>query len=160
MKSRSSERSGYAATLALLFIVLFLSLLGIAYRAVVSAAITESVRAQQAKCDEGAVTAVAQGLALLETGLPPANAAPSTTSYTLTNSMSSGSFNVTFTRQQDNFPWTVAADPVLATVSNVTFTPQGNATWTATLNQCQVTFTRQNDATWTVQAAQPGQSSP
>lgn len=73
MRSLPSPRHGYALMQVLVFGVLFLVLLGVAYRQTASVLRVETVRVQQAQRDQGSVAAVALGLDLLETGLPPSD---------------------------------------------------------------------------------------
>ena len=61
----TSARSGYAMMLVLVFIVLFLALLGVAYRQTAAALRIESVRSLQIQRDEGSIHALARALALL-----------------------------------------------------------------------------------------------
>ena len=70
---KQAPRSGFAMMLVLVFIVLFLGLLGAALRQTSAALRIESVRILQIQRDEGSLHAVARGLALLETGLPPSD---------------------------------------------------------------------------------------
>ncbi len=67
----TSSRSGYAMMLVLVFIVLFLSLFGVAFRQTAAALRIETVRELQILRDEGSLHALARALALLETGHPP-----------------------------------------------------------------------------------------
>jgi hypothetical protein len=71
MRRSSAGRDGYALILVMVFIVLLLAFLMVAYRSIASAVRIESVRTTQVACDEGSIHAMAKAMALLETGLPP-----------------------------------------------------------------------------------------
>jgi len=114
MKTPSPSRPGYAMMLVVVFILLFLALLGVTYRQIGAAVRIESTRVLQVKRDEGSVHAVARGLALLETGLPPYN--PYTGAVTITTSTGARSFTVTFT-QEGSSNWSVYATPTPAGTS-------------------------------------------
>jgi hypothetical protein len=103
-----SKRHGYAMMLVFVFLVLFLLFLGMAYAQLTSALRIETAHAQQVVRDQGAIPAVAQGLALLETGLPPSN--PYVCATTITGSTGARSFTVTFTLEGGN-NWSVRAAP-------------------------------------------------
>jgi hypothetical protein len=85
--------------LVLVFLVLFLTLLGTAYRGVAAVLRVESVRALQLQRDEGSTQAVARALALLETGLPPTD--PYECGVTIETSTGPCAFTVAFTLEQD-----------------------------------------------------------
>jgi hypothetical protein len=87
-------RRGYAMMLVLVFIVLFLTFLGIAYRSVATVLRVESVHALQVQRDEGSTQALAAAVALLETGLPPTD--PYVCGVTVQTSAGSRAFTVTF----------------------------------------------------------------
>ena len=91
---KKHSRSGFAMMLVLVFIVLFLGLLGVALRQTAAALRIESVRIMQTERDEGSIHAVALGLTLLETGLPPAD--PYVCGVDITTSSGVRSFTVTF----------------------------------------------------------------
>lgn len=87
------DRSGFAMMLVLVFIVLFLAMLGVTLRETASALRVEGARVKQLQRDEGSIHALAKGVALLETGLPPTdpyvcgvdiNTTNGTQSYTVT----------------------------------------------------------------------------
>jgi hypothetical protein len=71
MKANLSPRRGYSLMLAMVFNVLMLGLLSLAYRQLGSALRIESTRTLQIQRDEGRLRAAARALALLETGTPP-----------------------------------------------------------------------------------------
>ena len=104
----TSARSGYAMMLVLVFIVLFLALLGVAYRQTAAALRIESVRSLQIQRDEGSIHALARALALLETGNPPSD--PYVCGVTITTSTGPHSFTVTFTSEGSNH-WSVHSAP-------------------------------------------------
>jgi TRAP-type mannitol/chloroaromatic compound transport system permease large subunit len=91
----ASSRRGYALLTVLVFVVLFVSLLGVAWRNTASALRIASVRSLQIQRDEGSLHALARALHLLETGLPPSN--PYVCGVTIDTSRGSRSFTVTFT---------------------------------------------------------------
>jgi hypothetical protein len=62
--------------LVLLFLVLFLSLLGVAWRRIGSVLRVASVRTVQLQRDEGSLGALAAAMNLLETGRPPTSPSP------------------------------------------------------------------------------------
>jgi hypothetical protein len=66
-----THRRGYALMLVLLFNVLFLMLLGVAWRRMGSVLRIASVRTTQVQRDEGSLRVLADAMRLLETGLPP-----------------------------------------------------------------------------------------
>jgi hypothetical protein len=59
--------------LVMVFIALLLTFYSVAYRHVAAAVRAEKVRTKQQQRDQGCIQAVARGLTLLETGLPPSN---------------------------------------------------------------------------------------
>lgn len=108
------RRGGYALVMVLVFVVLFLTILGVAWRQIGAVMRIESVRAKQTTRDRGSLRAVAEGLRLLETGLPPDG-------YACGKKFDGESqwYSVTFTKKaddpenpDDDNVWTVAAIPV------------------------------------------------
>ena len=95
MKRRLAKRSGYALMLVLMFIVLLLAFLMVAYRGVASAVRIESVRSAHVERDEGSIPALAKAVALLETGLPPGNLY--VCGVTIATSAGQRAFTVTYT---------------------------------------------------------------
>ena len=91
---KKHPRSGFAMMLVLVFIVLFLGFLGVALRQTAAALRIESVRIMQTERDEGSIHAVALGLTLLETGLPPSD--PYVCGVDITTSSGVRSLTVTF----------------------------------------------------------------
>lgn len=87
-------RSGYAMMLVLVFIVLFLGLLGVALRQTAAALRIETVRTMQIQRDEGSLHALAKGLALLETGIPPTD--PYVCGVDIATSSGLRSYTITF----------------------------------------------------------------
>lgn len=108
MRAALPARRGYAMVLVLLFLVLFQALLGVAYREMAAALRIVSVQAIQAQRDEGSVHALARAMALLETGLPPAN--PYVCGATIETSAGPRSFRVTFTLEAGT-TWSVRSAP-------------------------------------------------
>lgn len=98
VKRKPSTRRGYALMLVLIFVVLFLALLGVAWRGVASALRIEAVHTIQTQRDEGSVQALAQAIHLLETGLPPAS--PYVCGVTINTSSGPRSYTVTFTLEE------------------------------------------------------------
>jgi hypothetical protein len=94
--------------LVLMFIVLFLALLGIVYREVAGAIRIESLHTIQVRRDAGSVHALARALALLETGLPPAN--PYVCGVTIDTPGRPLAFTVTFATE-DGTTWQVQSSP-------------------------------------------------
>jgi hypothetical protein len=105
---RRSERTGYAMLLVLVFLILMFTLLALAYGQLASAVRTEAVRAQRTQRDQGSLCAVARGLALLETGLPPTD--PYICGVTITTSTGNWPFTVTFASEGTN-AWSVHSTP-------------------------------------------------
>lgn len=66
-------RAGYALTLALVFVVLMLGVVGLAARRIGTALRVAAARSQALARNEGASQAAAQALDLLETGDPPSD---------------------------------------------------------------------------------------
>jgi hypothetical protein len=110
MKSKSS-RSGYAMLLVLAFLVLFLSVLSLAYSQIASLIRAETARAQEALRDQGSIPALGRAMALLETGYPPTN--PYECGTIVDSSMGSTEFTVTFTSQGSG-NWSVDVVPTAA----------------------------------------------
>jgi hypothetical protein len=109
MNGRSSRR-GYAMMLVLLFIALVLSFFSLSYRHLAAALRVETTRALIQERDEGSTYALAAGLALLETGLPPSN--PYACDTTIETPTGLRGFTVTFTRQEgESEIWSVQARP-------------------------------------------------
>lgn len=104
------ERAGYAMLLVLLFLVLMFSLMALAYGQLGAALRLETARAQQTQRDEGSLQALAKGLALLETGLPPTD--PYVCGVVVTTSTGTSSFTVTFTSEGGN-NWSVHSAPTV-----------------------------------------------
>jgi hypothetical protein len=94
------------------FLVLFLVLLGLAYRTIGGVLRTATVHAGQVQRDEGCLLATARGLALLETGVPPAN--PFVCGLSITTSTGPRAVTVTFVRESASGKqqvWSVYATP-------------------------------------------------
>jgi hypothetical protein len=94
--------------LVLVFIALMLTFYAVSYRHVAATLRTETVRARQKERDEGCIQALARGLTLLETGLPPSN--PYTCAAVIGVPPDERSFTVTFTSEAENV-WSVRAVP-------------------------------------------------
>jgi hypothetical protein len=109
MKNKAA-RHGYALVLVLIFTVLLLSLVGVAYRQIGSALRLESVRTAQVIRDEGSLQALARALALLGTGPPPSN--PYVCDATINTSSGSRVFTITMSSEIEG-QWTVHSAPTL-----------------------------------------------
>ncbi len=107
MRVRSPKR-GYAMVMVLVFLALMLSIYGVAFRHVAAALRIEHARTLQRQRDEGSVEALAKGLALLETGLPPSD--PYVCAATIDTSTGARSFTVTFVSEGAS-AWSVHAAP-------------------------------------------------
>jgi hypothetical protein len=103
-----TPKRGYAMVMALVFIALLLSIYSVAYRQVAAALRIETARTLQRQRDEGSLQALARGLALLETGLPPED--PYVCAVTIGTSTGERSFTITFTAEEEN-RWSVRAAP-------------------------------------------------
>src|SRR5262245_33843250 len=109
---RSSRRCGYALAIVLVFMILLLSLSGMAFRHIGAALRLESVRAEQALRDQGTLPALAKALALLETGTPPSD--PYQCGVTIETSSGSQSFVITYTSESTDGQWAVRSTPANA----------------------------------------------
>ena len=105
---RLPNRRGYALVVVLLFNVLFLMLLGVAWRHMVGVIRVATVRAEQVHHDEGVVCALARAMHMLETGRPPIGSASTYQCYT---TIGLGFFLLTFTPGTDPSveAWSVTA---------------------------------------------------
>lgn len=70
-KAKVARRRGYALLLVLLFNVLFLMLLGVAFRQMASALRVATINKEQVQRDGGVTCALARAMRMLETGRPP-----------------------------------------------------------------------------------------
>jgi hypothetical protein len=106
MKTRRPARHGYALMLVMIFVVIFLAMLGVTWRQVASVLRIETVRQSQVRRDQGCLTAAVQGIHLLES-------APITSSPYVWNTTVDGKpYTVTFTENPgDSTLWTVEAVP-------------------------------------------------
>jgi len=105
---RLPNRRGYALVVVLLFNVLFLMLLGVAWRHMVGVIRVATVRAEQVQRDEGVVCALARAMHMLETGRPPIG---SDSTYQCYTTIGLGFFLLTFTPGTDPSveAWSVTA---------------------------------------------------
>jgi len=108
MRIRTRTRRGYAMLAVLAFVILFVSLLGVAYRQTASSLRLEKARSAQAVRDAGAVHALARAMALLETGRPPSD--PCIRGVTLETPAGPRAYTVTFTSLGDD-NWRVGVAP-------------------------------------------------
>jgi hypothetical protein len=107
MKAGTPKR-GYAMVMALVFIALMLCVYSVAYRQVAAALRLETARTLQRQRDEGSVEALARGLALLETGLPPQD--PYVCAVAIGTSRGERSFTLTFASEGEH-SWSVHVLP-------------------------------------------------
>lgn len=107
MKSRPPRR-GYAMLLVLVFITLVLSVYGVSNRYMATALRVETARTLQELRDEGSMHALARGLTLLETGLPPSESY--TCGVTISTSEGPLPYTVIFTLEKEGI-WLVHARP-------------------------------------------------
>ena len=91
-----------------LFLVLMLAMTGVVHRHLSSVLRIEKARIQAEQRDEALMHALAQAMALIETGLPPSD--PYVCSTTIVTSQGSESITVTFA-QELNEIWSVHAAP-------------------------------------------------
>lgn len=94
--------------LVLAFIVLLLSLWSVAYRHTAAALRIESARSLAVQRDEGSLHALARGLALLETGVPPTD--PYACGVTIETSSGPRSMTITFGSEGAG-NWSVSSRP-------------------------------------------------
>ncbi len=94
--------------LVLVFITLVLSLYAVSYRYMATALRMETARTLQQQRDEGSVHALARGLALLETGLPPSESYAC--GVTISTSEGPLPFTAVFTLETEGI-WSVKARP-------------------------------------------------
>lgn len=107
MRTRLPRR-GYAMVLVMIFIALMLCMYSVAYRHVAAALRVETARILLTERDEGSVHALARGVALLETGLPPSD--PYVCAMIIGTSPNDRSFTVTFASEGAD-SWSVSAAP-------------------------------------------------
>ncbi len=111
MRPHCPRRPAYAMLLVLAFVLLFLALLGVAYRQMASALRVETVRSQQGVRDQGSIHALALALTLLETGQPPTS--PYVCAVSVTTPAGQRSYTVTYT-SQGGTDWLVSVAPTAA----------------------------------------------
>lgn len=104
----TARRAGYSLVLVLIFMLMLLSLLSLAYRHVGAALRVESVRSAQGTRDEGSLQAIAQALAVIGTGVPPSN--PYVCGVTINTSAGPRSFTLTMVSEVEN-QWSVHSAP-------------------------------------------------
>jgi hypothetical protein len=95
----------------LAFLVLFFSLLALAFSQLACLIRTETVRAQTLQRDQGTIPALARGLALMETGYPPTT--PYACGVTIDTPSGPIEYTVTFTSQGAG-NWSVQSAPTTA----------------------------------------------
>jgi hypothetical protein len=106
MNGKRPARRGYALLLVIVFLVLFLAMLGTAWRQVASVLRVETVRAVQTRRDQGCLLAAVKGIHYLEE-----TATPSSPQVFVVDGFSTP-FTVTFTQDSvDPTLWTVKAVP-------------------------------------------------
>ncbi len=94
--------------IVVMFIVLFTALLGVVFRELAGALRVETLHTLEVQRDTGSVVALAQALALLQTGVPPAS--PYVCYTTVGTPPSSQNFIVTLS-SEDGTTWTVQVSP-------------------------------------------------
>jgi len=105
MNGKRSARRGYALLLVIVFLVLFLAMLGTAWRQVASVLRVETARKVQTQRDQGCLLAAIWGMHELE-------AAGTATSPSYSLPIDGKSYTVTFTQDPvDLTIWTVKATP-------------------------------------------------
>ncbi len=120
LKRKRSTRRGFALLLVMIFVVLFLAVLGVAWRRMASALRIASVRTVQTQRDQGSTVAMALAMHLLETGVPPGS--PYACGVTIPTSTGLRCYTVTFTAVGET-GWTVDVE---VTQPNVTPQPMPN----------------------------------
>ena len=106
MKRYLSARRGYALMLVIIFLVIFLAMLGTAWRHVASVLRVETIRAVQSRRDQGCLLAVIKGIHYLENTTTPS----SPQEFVIDGF--SNTFTVTLDRDPlDNTIWTIKAVP-------------------------------------------------
>ena len=98
MAGRTSKHRGYALVMVLMFNVLFLMLLGVAWRQMVGVIRVATARAEQVQREDGVIRAMARALRMLETGRPPIGSASAYQCYT---TIGSSYYVLTFTPAAD-----------------------------------------------------------
>jgi hypothetical protein len=105
---KAAPRRAYAMILVLLFLVLFLAILGVAFCEVAAAIRIVSLQAIESDRDEGSLQAAALAVALLETGLPPTS--PYVCVATIDTPAGPRALRVTWTLQTGT-TWSICATP-------------------------------------------------
>jgi hypothetical protein len=103
-----SPRRGYALMMVLVFLVLFLAVLGVCYRHIAAMLRIESVNQIRIVHDQGCVEVLARAMALLESGLPPSN--PFVCGATQTTSIGPKTMKIAFSLREDGL-WQVRVSP-------------------------------------------------
>jgi hypothetical protein len=107
MKRTPLARRGYALVLVMVFLVIFLAMLGTAWRQVASVLRVETARSVQTRRDRGCLLAAIKGMHYLETA-----ATPSSPQEYVIPDFPDYSFTVTFEQDvTDTTVWTVKAVP-------------------------------------------------
>jgi hypothetical protein len=107
MTGKRPARRGYALMLVMIFVILFLATLGVAWRQVKSVLRIETVRATQMRRDQGCLPAVVRAIHFLETTMPGSSP------YVWNTTVDGRAFTVTLTQQDptDLTIWTIEAVP-------------------------------------------------
>jgi glutathione S-transferase len=95
--------------MVLIFAILFLALLGVAWRRIASSLRVAAIRTVQAQRDQGSTVALARAMHLLETGTPPSSPSPYVCGTTITIANAPHAYTVTFTAEGDT-GWAVHVD--------------------------------------------------
>jgi hypothetical protein len=108
MHGKKLARRAYALMLVLVFVVLFLAMLGVAWRQMASVLRIEAVRTNQIRRDQGCLLAAIQGIHYLEEHM----VAPPESGSSQVFAIGGRSFTVTFENDAaDTDTWNVKAVP-------------------------------------------------
>ena len=108
-----ASRGGYAMVTVLISLALMLALISVSQRHLASVLRIEHARVQATRRDEGRIPALARGMELLETGLPPSS--PYSCETTIDTSEGPQPFTVTYSNEGANQWSVVAGDPTGST---------------------------------------------
>jgi hypothetical protein len=110
MLARKTRRGGYAMMIVVLFLVLFMALLGMTFRDVATVLRVEAARSLQILRDEGSLAAAAQGVAMLQNGPPPSDPFTVTVGVTTSAGMQAYQISISSNPSAAN-QWVVQAVP-------------------------------------------------
>ncbi|HWA98136.1 MAG TPA: hypothetical protein VG713_06570 [Pirellulales bacterium] len=106
--TRNRRRRGFAMLLVVAILMLFLSVLTMGFSQLSALLRAETHRVQKLQFDQGPAAAVAQGLALLETGFPATS--PFACSVLIDTVQGTQTYALVFTLEAGN-TWSVTASP-------------------------------------------------